>query len=1501
MDEEAKGKDDIELNLETPLPLEFYLDFNIVIYVCPSCMQSGEMHYYNTRTHMRTSIHPRQCTEAVMSLDLELNLAWEPKESHANDQEENNKNKNKQSNSSLLTSWVSMDDEEKEMIAAVCTHCHMMVMMCKASPACPNCKFVHPPPNPSSLALLNGSLLNFKFLSRQRLSFSLIKWVYWIQSLPFCHLLQEPGSILRYFQGCDFSAKQVFDGFSQISPPLSASDSERYVDLDATEHQRRMTETDATFESGHASLSLSKDDSDPKTIYASDNEELKKEEEQGFLMDSNMQMEMQELTDMQAHPEIEDCHKTVEELSTLLNISEAERNKYVEESRKTQVIIAKLEAENMMINCKLAESGEALDKFAHVVDELKVTKEELLQKLAELVVAEESKISALREAELMGKAMNMEKEKNKELFVHITELKEALRVSNRAVVDAEEKKAAFFAGIESELLIATDAALQSQEQIKDMRKQLEMRKGLENDLFEKNIRIDYLQLELKQEKELNGSVAKAASDAIEELKKLISNMEVVEKTDFEKQTCIVSLQGDVEKLEEELRSAREEAKDLNHQIEKLNADIQTMKGEMSKSSERELGLEVQIATLKSELHKGRSQIASAEAAEARARSSLSGLYLAVQQLAIEAEKAKNELRISKHEAHDNEVGIEGKDMTAESSELCSVTSVITISVQEYESLIQKAERANVIIQSTPKDEPHFMELEKTSDVDAVKQELESANATINELRLSLEVAIRRAEVAEEAKALVEHYLRKQREKHRRRRSASGTPEEENSIVDDTPILPSSKARPGGSVARVGRSTTLNDNKNKNYVPLGNKIKESLSIISNIYNVQNNCQFYRDAESVSLLSLRHHFEHALSENRRNPHHLKQLHSQILKFNLHQDPFLAPNLISSYSHCHLLPLAINVFNQVQQPNSLLFNTIIREHGHHSQPSDAFLTFLQMRKEGVFPDSFTFPFLLKACSGRSVLFWVMMMHAQIVKLGFLSDIFVRNSLIDSYSKAGDCGLEFAKRVFGEMPERDVVSWNSMVAGLVRAGELMEAREVFDQMPDRDIVSWNSMLDGYVKAGEMDKAFALFERMPERNVVSWCSLVSGYCRSGDMDMARMLFDKMPTKNLVSWTVMVSGYAEKGLSREATCLFRQMVEAGLVDEVAIVSILAACTESGLIGFGKRVHAYVEGTELKFTTRFLNLFGDSFLVYDHIIFVLFQQTREMEASCFLTSKSFMKSRALVPSFKARCTSMCRKRCRGSSQLIYCNIQPSSPDDNCEPLSVESDWRSFRARLVAGEQASRIAMPPTTLAPDATGDQNSTPFTIGDKWAHTLHEPEKGCLLVATEKLNGVHIFERTVILLLSAGSLGLLGIILNRPSLMSIKETHSRDRDIAGTFSDRPLFFGGPLEEGLFLVGPQVNQDGAGMNGVFEEVMKGLFYGTKESVGCAAEMVKRNVLKVDDFKFFDGYCGWEKEQLREEIRAGYWSVVACSPSVIELSSVGLWEEVLGLVGQRKVW
>ncbi|GLT36241.1 hypothetical protein SLA2020_106330 [Shorea laevis] len=69
-------------------------------------------------------------------------------------------------------------------------------------------------------------------------------------------------------------------------------------------------------------------------------------------------------------------------------------------------------------------------------------------------------------------------------------------------------------------------------------------------------------------------------------------------------------------------------------------------------------------------------------------------------------------------------------------------------------------------------------------------------------------------------------------------------------------------------------------------------------------------------------------------------------------------------------------------------------------------------------------------------------------------------------------------------------------------------------------------------------------------------------------------------------------------------------------------------------------------------------------------------------------------------------------------------------------------------------------------------------------------------------------------------------------------------------------------------------------------------------------MVKRNVIGFDDFRFFDVYCGWEKEELSEEIKVGYWTIATGSSNVTGLSrigSVGLREEILGLMGPKKVW
>ncbi|KAL9232464.1 hypothetical protein vseg_007575 [Gypsophila vaccaria] len=294
-------------------------------------------------------------------------------------------------------------------------------------------------------------------------------------------------------------------------------------------------------------------------------------------------------------------------------------------------------------------------------------------------------------------------------------------------------------------------------------------------------------------------------------------------------------------------------------------------------------------------------------------------------------------------------------------------------------------------------------------------------------------------------------------------------------------------------------------------------------------------------------------------------------------------------------------------------------------------------------------------------------------------------------------------------------------------------------------------------------------------------------------------------------------------------------------------------------------------------------------------------------ACFLSSNNFTKTTEVtIPGIKSKQFFNHRRNkflqnYKHAVSLTCCQLGGSTSNENSSPI-ITGDWRSFRAKLVAAEKRAK----PGELTAFSTQDADIDPIKLatGDKWAHPIYEPEKGCLLIATEKLDGVHIFGRTVVLIISTGPLGPTGLILNRPSLMSIKETKSTVLDQSDTFLERPLYFGGPLEEGLFLVSsPSGEDDGVGRSGAFDKVMKGLYYGTRESVGCAAEMVKRGMIGMDNIRFFDGYCGWESQQLRDEIQAGYWTVAACNHSVIGLETMnsgGMWEDILGLMGPKKV-
>ncbi|KAF6140299.1 hypothetical protein GIB67_000347 [Kingdonia uniflora] len=266
----------------------------------------------------------------------------------------------------------------------------------------------------------------------------------------------------------------------------------------------------------------------------------------------------------------------------------------------------------------------------------------------------------------------------------------------------------------------------------------------------------------------------------------------------------------------------------------------------------------------------------------------------------------------------------------------------------------------------------------------------------------------------------------------------------------------------------------------------------------------------------------------------------------------------------------------------------------------------------KSGFGPNSYTFPFLINACARLLNVKIGEEIHNHVVKNGFESDIFIRNSLIHLYSIFGK--LERARVLFGESSDRDLVSFNTMVNGYTRGGRPMDALGLFREMrglgiePDeftivallsacsilsdsrtgKQIHLWaykelmfrdskvmlSALIDMYAKCGMMDIANRVFDTMrTSKTNAAWSSMVSGYTQSGEIEIARRYFDQMFERDLVSWTAMISGYTQTGRYSEALELFMEMEGVGVKpDEITLVSTLSACAGLGDLELGKRIH-----------------------------------------------------------------------------------------------------------------------------------------------------------------------------------------------------------------------------------------------------------------------------------------------------------------------------------------
>lgn len=167
------------------------------------------------------------------------------------------------------------------------------------------------------------------------------------------------------------------------------------------------------------------------------------------------------------------------------------------------------------------------------------------------------------------------------------------------------------------------------------------------------------------------------------------------------------------------------------------------------------------------------------------------------------------------------------------------------------------------------------------------------------------------------------------------------------------------------------------------------------------------------------------------------------------------------------------------------------------------------------------------------------------------------------------------------------------------------------------------------------------------------------------------------------------------------------------------------------------------------------------------------------------------------------------------------------------------------------------------------------------------EPAPGNLLIASPTLSDPH-FARTIVLLLDAGHDGALGVVLNRPSEVSVGEV----LDGWGEVVSGPgvLFKGGPVETDSALgiadvsvVGIDGDDEPVGWRRVFANV--GLV-----DLDAPVELLAP---AFSGLRIFAGYAGWSAGQLEDEIAEGAWYVVpAETHDAFQSDPDRLWVEVL---------
>ena len=236
-------------------------------------------------------------------------------------------------------------------------------------------------------------------------------------------------------------------------------------------------------------------------------------------------------------------------------------------------------------------------------------------------------------------------------------------------------------------------------------------------------------------------------------------------------------------------------------------------------------------------------------------------------------------------------------------------------------------------------------------------------------------------------------------------------------------------------------------------------------------------------------------------------------------------------------------------------------------HLESYKAFRQFRQMQEEGILPNSVALCKLLSVCSANANLFSfdreTKQILAQVLSSGRETEVVLATSILNLYGKSGD--IDKARWFFHHnMPKKDTIAYNAMIASCVKHGFSEDAIQLFDDMPIQGIIAdratFVSILSAFSCEMDIDKGMSIHSHIVKVGLNSdtfiGTTLIRMYSECNLFLDAMDVFIRLPKHNSITCLCFLSACASHRALSHGMFLHTYMIELGYVLNVIMVTAI---------------------------------------------------------------------------------------------------------------------------------------------------------------------------------------------------------------------------------------------------------------------------------------------------------------------------------------------------------